>query len=218
MTSKTRIELFQTEKIPEYLQFLLSDFCKRQPMNVALKIPVETTSSVFTSLLQKGNESGVSFVLYNENDELIGLLGSFGRSRGEIASDTITKNGFNEETDEEPVFHFSRLLDQKYDIWNRIPKKIDKILWISIISVRNDYSRKGLAKLLINHGLEKAKEVGYEVTASNAGALESQKLFESLGFVILCEGFHTEFLDKNGHQLLKCLDETKSNQLVFRYL
>ncbi|CAJ0576235.1 unnamed protein product, partial [Mesorhabditis spiculigera] len=213
MDPNIRLERFKPEDVPNYMKFLQSDFLKRNPMNVALHTDMETTVKVFTGLLNRGCND-FSAILYNEKDEIVGLINCIVRSRDEAGYAVH----WNEETDKQPILLFSRKQDEKFDTWNRFPTEIDKVLWISLISARADYARKGLAKHLLAHSLKLAKEAGISGAAANAGAFQSQQLFKSFNFSVLVEAVHADILDNKGRQILRCHDETRSNQLVFRLI
>uniref|UniRef100_A0A0R3S5V6 N-acetyltransferase domain-containing protein n=1 Tax=Elaeophora elaphi TaxID=1147741 RepID=A0A0R3S5V6_9BILA len=103
-------------------------------------------------------------------------------------------------------------------IWILINPRVKRLVLWSVISVRKDFTRRGLAEKLLCYKLDEARQMGCQGCFAEASAFKSQSLFEKIGYEKIHEVKHAEWLDDKGQQIFQCDDSTDSIQLVFKPL
>ncbi|CAJ0946684.1 unnamed protein product, partial [Mesorhabditis belari] len=199
------------EDLDEIIDYLYSDFFKNDPLSI-MKVPREMSEPTTRSVVTKGINAGFAYYLRNENGEIVALRSATIRTRDEP---TYIKTDKADDK-KHPFMEFNRKLFEKISLWDILPSDVNRILWISLISVRLDYTRQGLAKKLVTFDREEWKRQGLQAVCAIAAAIKSQKLFvEQLGFKVEAQLLHTEILsDTTGEQIVKCVDGTDRHQLV----
>ncbi|CAJ0572343.1 unnamed protein product, partial [Mesorhabditis spiculigera] len=184
------------EDLEEIIDFLYSDFFKNDPLTV-MKVPREMSEEMTRGVVTKG--------------EMVALRSATIRTRDEPTYIKIDK----ESEAQHIFFQFNRKIFAKISLWDILPKEIERVLWISLISVRLDYTRKGLAKRLVTFDQDAWKEQGLQSACAIAAAIKSQKLFTGLGFNVLAEVLHEDIVsDEDGTRIVQCIDGTDRHQCL----
>ncbi|GMR52137.1 hypothetical protein PMAYCL1PPCAC_22332, partial [Pristionchus mayeri] len=102
--------------------------------------------------------------------------------------------------------------------WNLIPKNVNRLFYIIVMSVDQAYTRRGLGKVLLDFGMDRVSKYGARGIFSEATAMMSQGMFKKLGYNVLKEIRHADYKDKQGRRIFNCPDGTDRAQLVFRYI
>ncbi|CAJ0560928.1 unnamed protein product, partial [Mesorhabditis spiculigera] len=101
-------------------------------------------------------------------------------------------------------------------LWQKVPAGVDKLFYIMIVSVSSNHQRQGIANRIMRNAEEQARSKGCHGLLAEATAHNSQKMFEKLGYEVIYELQHKDYLDEAGKQIIKCHDATDRAQLVFK--
>uniref|UniRef100_A0A0K0DWH6 aralkylamine N-acetyltransferase n=1 Tax=Strongyloides stercoralis TaxID=6248 RepID=A0A0K0DWH6_STRER len=211
----------------DIVEFLLSDFLINEALNASCGITREESEEFFTQLTDIGLEGEESCLILNEKNEIIGCrigcimnrsdkVEDSGLMKEEIFDDDgtrkiVTKSSYNN------VEHIQAILghvDSK--LWDSLPKHVNKIMNIIIISVSKEYTRRGYGKELISYGMDKLKAKNVQGIIAECSAIKSQNLFGKLGYTCQYSILHKEFVDENNHQIFIAKDKTDSVKIMFK--
>ncbi|CEF70383.1 GNAT domain and Acyl-CoA N-acyltransferase domain-containing protein [Strongyloides ratti] len=211
----------------DILEFLLSDFLINEALNASCGLSRGEAEEFFSQLIDIGLGGEESCIILNEKNEIIGCkLGCIMNRNDEVEEvnlmnqeilnndgtrKIVTKSSYSN------VEHIKAILshvDSK--LWDSIPKNINKIMSVIIISVSKENTRKGYGKQLITYGINKLKENNVQGIVAECSAIKSQNLFGKLGFTCQYLILHKEFVDENNHQIFIAKDETDSVKIMFK--
>ncbi|GMS94327.1 hypothetical protein PENTCL1PPCAC_16502, partial [Pristionchus entomophagus] len=195
--------------IPEIHQFLLDDFLPSFSLAVALGITRNEAEQRYLKWTTNCVNSETSVLLRNTSGRIIGIRlcdieerGSSHEGRGKLSEKLQTYYRFIDELDG--------------DKWSYIPSTVDKLWLVEAIAVDKDYRGRGLGKMLMEFGVEKAIEKGVQGAASDVVANASIAMFAKYGYIPIKEIFHSEYLGQDGLPVFKCPGGEKVAQCVFK--
>ncbi|GMR62289.1 hypothetical protein PMAYCL1PPCAC_32484, partial [Pristionchus mayeri] len=102
--------------------------------------------------------------------------------------------------------------------WSSIPRSVDKLWLVEVIAVAGDFRGRGLARVLMEFGMEKAIDRGVHAAASEVVANASIALFAKYDYVLLKEVIHSEYRGEDGLPVFVCPEGEKAAQLLFKML
>uniref|UniRef100_A0A914EIU4 aralkylamine N-acetyltransferase n=1 Tax=Acrobeloides nanus TaxID=290746 RepID=A0A914EIU4_9BILA len=204
------------------MKFLMSDFLYAESLNAALKLTEEEAHDFFAELVESTLKDPVSYLAKTSDGEIIGLNLSCIMKRP-------TQSNQEEDQHHESVFldNTSALKPEKVQkigrfvgelesrIWELVPPGVDTLLSVVIISISKNYTRRGIAKKLVEHRLDRAEELGCQGVFTELSALASQKLFKKLGFEELYVIEHENWKE-NGERVFYCPDGTDRGILAYK--
>uniref|UniRef100_A0AC35UGT4 N-acetyltransferase domain-containing protein n=1 Tax=Rhabditophanes sp. KR3021 TaxID=114890 RepID=A0AC35UGT4_9BILA len=209
----------------EILDFLLSDFLLNEPLNASLQLEkneglpffgglvdscLKDNISYLSRYVDDGSIAAVSFRLYNS---LKIKNMSYARKEEKFLYNSNIKEKA-EKTDK--IVALLNKLEEH--MWEDIPSQINNVINCVFLSVSSTHARKNLATHLILHTIQKIDKAKFQAVITETSAYKSQQLFKKLGFSVLYEVFHKDWLDSNGQQIFNCLDGTDRIQLNFKKL
>uniref|UniRef100_A0A914ZUU6 N-acetyltransferase domain-containing protein n=1 Tax=Parascaris univalens TaxID=6257 RepID=A0A914ZUU6_PARUN len=115
------------------------------------------------------------------------------------------------------AYEITRILSAlESQTWRQLVPDVRTLMSLLIISTHERYLRRGLMKELLNFDEEQLKQKGIQGVITEATAFKSQTLLKKLGYRMLYEIQHNEWLDSDGKPIFTCTDETNSAQLLFK--
>ncbi|GMT23763.1 hypothetical protein PFISCL1PPCAC_15060, partial [Pristionchus fissidentatus] len=158
--------------------FQVDDFLVRESLNGALHLTREECRSQYEFLIKKGVESGTSVVLKNEHGSIIGFrLSSFIDRPKDGDKNEVEDVKFTPRAD--LIEDLLKKLNEGQ--WDRIPVEVNRIFLIIVLSVHSEYTRRGLAKILLEFEMNKMAEQGATAIIAEAAALKSQMVHFEIG-------------------------------------
>lgn len=202
----------KTENKNDLIEYLVKYFKDQEPITRSLKLSTDDARIFFTDLVMEGLEYPVSFVVFNERNEIIGCR-----------LNTIYEKNINHYQLDISLYptgpkRIVQLLDNLTEGFEKLLPYFTKIMKFVTVSVRHDYQRRGIAERLVNLSMEKARSLNCDHIMVTATAIRSQKMFEKLGFKAIKEISYDEFLDENGCKIFNCDDGTNSSKLMIKKL
>jgi len=143
----------------------------KKSMNVFIK-----TKDQGKRIISKSMNSNMGFYAYNENKELVGVIGAELRSRNFLTiSFSTLKYEFN--LLKAIILYFILKIEP-------VTIKNDIEVYIKAIAVKNDFRSKGIGKSLINYFTKYYEDLGYTIVSLdvNDSNIRAKALYESLGF------------------------------------
>lgn len=219
----------------DIVKFLKNDFMLNEPLNRSIKMSLEDVDGLFDDFVRAGIASSLSYLLRTHDGQIAALrlakiLDRPEKERTTMNSSSISRNTDIANDNNNVGLTTSRKLSPKAQLIMDIIEEVESKIWIlvnprksrlllwSIISVDKNFARRGLAEKLLTYKLEEVKLMGFQGCVAEATAFKSQKLFKKLGYEMIHELKHDEWLDEKGQQIFKCDDSTNSIQLVFKSL
>uniref|UniRef100_A0AC34FC24 N-acetyltransferase domain-containing protein n=1 Tax=Panagrolaimus sp. ES5 TaxID=591445 RepID=A0AC34FC24_9BILA len=200
----------------DLFNFLMIDFCKREPLTDALDGTPEDMAEIFKDMVKAslGEPCFTYIVRSKKTNEIVATR----------MMTVLERPSNNNEDNDKPAPYKSwkaniilkLLMQMEHKAWEILPTT-QKIAAGIMISVHQNYARRGIAQKLVEYNLDEIKEAGCEGLMREATAKNSQKLFAKLGYQNLYEVLHTDYKD-NGKQVFKCRDGTDRAILVYKPL
>ncbi|VDD95389.1 unnamed protein product [Enterobius vermicularis] len=198
----------------DVLNFIFADFLLNEPHSAAIELESKDATPIFEGFIKAAIKSKISYALRNQNMEVVAVRLSYIVHRP------------TPEKPAEDVFDCSKLtpkskiivdlLDKlEKKIWTSVPKNINKLLYLAVISVHQNYRRRGLAYKLMHYKVDDAIKLGCQGWITEATAYNSQKMFDKMGFQLLYELKDAEYLDEKGKCIFNCSDQTNSSKLLY---
>ena len=155
-----------------------------------------------------------TIVATNENGELVGVsVNHLIEDQPDFQEEDITAlipNGLS------PFNNLEALLNKLQKGFRTIiPKECRKVLLISMLSVRKEYSKTGIGRELLQTSTENAKKNGFDAAIALSVSKASQIVFRKLEYSVLRVLKYEDFMNENGCRLIQCDDGTEEGQLVF---
>ncbi|VDM91316.1 unnamed protein product [Litomosoides sigmodontis] len=216
----------------EVKKFLLADFLYNEPLNKSVSLNAADSDELFGDLVNHGIASSLSYVLRAPGGEIaaLRLAAILDRSEEEhqnqhnqasisdknAASDGSTTKAKRYCPKAQIIVDILTELESK--IWTLINPQLKRVLLWSIISVQKDYTRRGFAEKLLCYKLDEVRQMGCQGCVAEASSFKSQLLFKKIGYEMIHEVRHAEWLDDRGQQIFQCDDSTDSIQLLFKPL
>uniref|UniRef100_A0A915ILY7 N-acetyltransferase domain-containing protein n=1 Tax=Romanomermis culicivorax TaxID=13658 RepID=A0A915ILY7_ROMCU len=214
--------------LADYLLHFFKDF---EPITQSLHLDYNEAKAFFDDLVDESLRDPVSFVVFSEKRELIAC-----RLNTICEFDTTSGNFINKFQPNTNAYSLKALkilnfLDQLFDF--DIRKWLDefivfdnkqendhvvKLLKFVTVSVRADYQRKGIAKILIDKSVNLGRTMGCRAVLVTATASKSQNLFEKMGFRVIREVEHERFVDETEGRIFNCEDGTFCGKLMFKIM
>ncbi|CAJ0567028.1 unnamed protein product, partial [Mesorhabditis spiculigera] len=199
-----QLEQATTSQEDDIMQFLLSDFLHREPLNEALGLSAAGCAPFFRHLLRKGLRSGNSMVIRDDKGQIIAT---------HVASFLYRPTGSNNNNNDGDNFQIEGDIQKIAGLLDRLD---EQLFYIMIVSVSSNHQRQGIANRIMRNAEEQARSKGCQGLLAEATAHNSQKMFEKLGYEVIYELQHKDYLDEAGKQIIKCHDATDRAQLVFK--
>ncbi|GBP10311.1 Dopamine N-acetyltransferase [Eumeta japonica] len=122
----------------------------------------------------------------------------------------------NDDENFKKIFQLLYTLNLKENIFEHF--HVEKAFDIRILSVDNLYRGQGIAKGLVKHSEEVAREYDFELMKADATGLFSQKILKSNGFEVLSEQYYDKYVDEFGRILLPVESPHIKLQLLYKLL
>ncbi|CAJ0952069.1 unnamed protein product, partial [Mesorhabditis belari] len=198
--------------IDEILHFLTQDFLYNEPLNRSLRLPWHEASFFMREITQASVSSGHSAIIRNDAGEIIAIGLNSVKSVKSVENEAAPSN---EKTPGQMdyIANFLWQLDRK--LAENLPKDVDTVMKVEIMSVSSAWTRRGLAGKLMDFTIERQKRLKIPIF-TECSALASQKLFAKYNFTLLFEICHVNYLDLNGRRIFNCDDGTDRGQLVLK--
>ncbi|VDK59425.1 unnamed protein product [Anisakis simplex] len=214
----------------DIVQFLMSDFLFTEPLNRSINLTQSDAINLFRELTKTGITSSLSYLLRTRTGKIIALrLASIldrpekdnpdanevvNNNNNNVNNNNVTNNIHSQNANAAKITRILSELEDK--IWILVNPRIKRLLCWVVISVDSHFTRRGLARKLLEYRLDEAELMGCQGCITEASAFNSQQLFRKLGYELLHEIKHCEWLDENGKQIFRCDDATNSIELVYR--
>jgi GNAT superfamily N-acetyltransferase len=200
----------------EILAFMMSDFLYTEPLNAALDVSEEESRDFFSDIIHNCFPDGLSYVVRSTKDNRIvalRLTSILDKASPEEAQTFATD-------DPSPKIQAIKNLlhGLESQIWKLIPPEFNRLMCWIILSVDQSFSRRGIARQLITHNLDEARQKGCQGIFTEASAFNSQQLFQKCGYQRLLEVVHADWKDSTGKPVFCCKDQTRSATLEFKPL
>ncbi|VDM42731.1 unnamed protein product [Toxocara canis] len=208
----------------DIIDFLMSDFLFNEPLNKSINLTKDDASNLFKELSQVGIASSLSYLLRTPSGKIAALRLASILDRPEkenVRASEGTNENNNVVSNVAPVndnaAKITKILSElENKIWILVNPRIKRLLNWVVISVDRKYTRRGLARKLLTYRLDEAQLMGCQGCITEASAFKSQQLFNKLGYELIHEIRHDEWLDETGKQIFVCDDGTKCIQLVYK--
>lgn len=197
----------------QLVDYLLVHFKDQEPITRSLQLTDQDANAFFSDIVNEGMEYPVSFVVFNEKNEIVGCRLNTIYDKNEKDHDTAAAAEYAL-----GPRHIARLLKTLLDGFENLLPDFNKAMQFVTVSVHPNYQRRGIAQKLVELSMRKAAEFQCDFIIVTATAVRSQKLFEKLGFRTVKQIKYTEFLDESGRQVFNCDDGTESAKLMVKDL
>uniref|UniRef100_A0A914XUD8 N-acetyltransferase domain-containing protein n=1 Tax=Panagrolaimus superbus TaxID=310955 RepID=A0A914XUD8_9BILA len=160
----------------DLLNFIKMDFCKNEPLTDALEATPEEMGPTFRDMVKASLEEPcfTYIVRSKKSNEIVA-------TRMMAILERPSNN--NCEKDESPPYKswkanliLKLLKHMEHKVWEFLPNA-QKLASGIMISVHQNYTRRGIAQKLVEYNLDEIKEAGCEGLMREATAKNSQKLF-----------------------------------------
>uniref|UniRef100_A0A0N4Z3N4 aralkylamine N-acetyltransferase n=1 Tax=Parastrongyloides trichosuri TaxID=131310 RepID=A0A0N4Z3N4_PARTI len=226
---KFTIRCANKEDRKDIVEFLLTDFLYNEALNASCGLTREEAEEFFGQLTDIGLEGEESCLIKNNENKIIGVRMACIMCRDDVTEEdpcigketlvedgkikVITKSSYTN------IEHIKSLLshvDSK--LWSSLPERVNKIMNIIILSVSQDYTRRGYGGMLISFENDKLKSKNVDGILAECSAIKSQNLFAKHGYTCEYSICHKDFVDENNHQIFIAKDKTDSVKIMFKEL
>ncbi|XP_013099864.2 arylalkylamine N-acetyltransferase 1 isoform X2 [Stomoxys calcitrans] len=160
-------------------------------------------------------EDNLSFMAVADNNQIAGVILNGILRPGDILT-SQKKLELNDDVKFKKIFQLLYTLNLKEDIFQRF--NVDKAFDLRILSVDGQYRGQGIAKHLVRHSEDLAKEYGYKIMKADATGIFSQKILKSHGFEVLLEQYYDKYVDEFGQPVLNVESPHIKLQLLYKLL
>jgi GNAT superfamily N-acetyltransferase len=198
----------------DILDFLDSDFVKTEPLTNSLQATPEEMSELLKDLIKLSlAEPCFTYIVRSKDSkEIAGIRMACVLTR---PSETHSEKAPSYSSWKANII--AKLLGQLEEkAWILYPEAKKLASWI-ILSVSEKFTRRGIARKLIEYRLDELQKVGCEAIITEATAYKSQQLFTKLDYQNAYEILHSDFKENN-KQIFKCLDVTNRAVLCYKPL
>ncbi|XP_037822792.1 dopamine N-acetyltransferase [Lucilia sericata] len=160
-------------------------------------------------------EDNLSLMAVNENNEIAGVILNGILHPGDIES-SQKKLELNDDEKFKKIFKLLYTLNLKENVFKHF--QVDKAFDVRILSVDSAYRGQGIAKELVKHSEDIAKEYEFKLMKADATGIFSQKILKSSGFEVLLEQYYNKYVDEFGQPILKVEAPHIKLQLLYKLL
>ncbi|TKR89090.1 hypothetical protein L596_013243 [Steinernema carpocapsae] len=198
-------------------KFLCKDFLYTEPLNVAMDISKEEAEDFHRDIVKECLQFPLSYAMKNEKDEIVGVRLCNVIRRPREGDNKLHLPPHYKSQKSNDIFKLVSAVEGK--VWDIVPYECHRVMCIGIISVDQNYCRRGIGKTLAEHNLDEVKSIGCQGVITELSAFKSQSLFlKKLGYQKIYEVLHKDWVDSNGKQIFQCEDGTDRCVLAFKPL
>lgn len=225
------VQRAEQKDLADINEFLLGDFLHNEPLNNALGLGKEESKQFFAGLIESSLPSGLSYVVRDPaaNNRVIAVrMASMVHRDEKSEEEGEGKEGAIAATNEGSFAEWQSKENKKVSqicgilheleskIWHLLSNEFHCLATWLVLSVDSEYKRRGIAAALLQHRIDEIQERGCQGIVTEASALNSQKLFQKLGYIRLFEVRHSDWKDANtGERVFHCKDGTDRVTLEF---
>ncbi|KAI6192206.1 hypothetical protein M3Y97_00312100 [Aphelenchoides bicaudatus] len=209
-----KFEKATREDLPKILEFLVSDFLVTEPLGVALSVKREEAVDFFEEIINASLAAPLSYVVRAHGEIIAVRLASIIHRPDVKKTENFSFESTNEKTWQmRPIQRLLHHLEEQ--IWSRVPDDIHTLLSWIVLSVRHDYTRRGIARRLIDYNWEEVRAFGCQGFVAEATAFNSQQLFQRNNYQRLYTIELEKWLDNGEAIFANCKDGTKLATLEY---
>ncbi|XP_073831143.1 arylalkylamine N-acetyltransferase-like 7 isoform X2 [Musca autumnalis] len=160
-------------------------------------------------------EDNLSLMAVTDSNEIAGVILNGILHPGDIET-SQKKLELNDDEKFKKIFRLLYTINLKDDIFQKFD--VDKAFDVRILSVDSQYRGQGIAKHLVRHSENIAKECGFKLMKADATGIFSQKILKSNGFEVLLEQYYNKYVDEFGQPILNVESPHIKLQLLYKVL
>ncbi|KAE9549946.1 hypothetical protein FO519_006841 [Halicephalobus sp. NKZ332] len=194
----------------DILDFLNEDFLLNEPLMSSLDGKRHELEPLFIDWIKQGlaEPNLTYFVSSTETNKIVGL-----RLTSVIKRPLKHYFPQYEHYSADAIAKIVAVLENK--TWEILPLSVNQLASLMILSVKKEFTRRGIAQKLVEYKLDEIKKAGCSGIITEASAYKSQDLFAKVGFTVLHEILHSDWKDESSQVIFKSKDRTDRIQLNY---
>ncbi|RCN38092.1 hypothetical protein ANCCAN_15975 [Ancylostoma caninum] len=185
----------------DVMKFIVADLEAVEPLTKSLSLGRDEAVTFFKGLLREAVDSGVSYLVKTDDQQIIAARLSTFRTREDalrdIRHDAFHKFKTNLERAECLLWH----LNQQF--WAEAPPDIDKVYFLMAVVVDPRFRSTDLVDRLIHYNMDEIRTMGAQGLLANAAVFHNDSLLHKLGYRVMAEASHEFVLATGGEQVLQ---------------
>ncbi|KAK6018999.1 hypothetical protein OSTOST_15383 [Ostertagia ostertagi] len=199
----------------EIREFLMNHFLVEETMNAATSITEDEFAPFADTVLDTSLRKPLSVICRAGNGEIVGVALHTIHRRGE----PVNAEPLGNKAKRPQIDAIASICNECHkDVWQILGPEINTVLELDIISVAEQYQRRGIARKMLEkcQSPQVLKEHSIQGVVTQATSHANQTLLKNRGHTVLKEVPFTRYVNDRGSPLIKPLDGTQSVKLFWK--